>query len=402
MARILVAVIDIERIEADSRGDTPAIYFLDELGVVFFSNRSELLMMQQGQGTRSDSATYGADQLRPFFDYLRSDVQGHEIWQVSVGRYIPGRALHIEREIPVIGMRAVALVDARPAYVTAGLQASVVAAAFLLFGAVLLFTTERRRALARANEALEERVRLRTQELSETNEAMRGEIAERREAEIALKKAQDDLVQVGKLSALGQMSAGISHELNQPLMAIQSFAENGARFLSMGKSEKADQNFGRISDLAVRMARIIKNLRAFARQESEPAGQVDLCGVVRAAIEVSESRLSSEGVAVEVSIPGDPDLGARWRGSAPAGRHQPDLERDRCDERQPDEIAQPNGVGCSTAQRDGAGHGPRNPIPGKDLRAFLFDEVGWRRRGDRPRSVHFLWSGAELWGQYQW
>ncbi len=135
---------------------------------------------------------------------------------------------------------------------------------------------------------------------------MRGEIAERKEAQLALQKAQDDLVQIGKLSALGQMSAGISHELNQPLMAIQSFAENGAQFLSMGKAENANQNFGRISDLAVRMARIIKNLRAFARQESEPASRVDLCGVVRAAVEVSESRLRNERVAVDVRIPDIP------------------------------------------------------------------------------------------------
>jgi len=306
VVRVLVTVIDIERIEADSRGDTPAVFFTDDLGVVFFSNRSELLMMQQGDGFRNDTATYSADQLRPFVDYISKTVQGYEIWEVSAGRYVPGQALRIERDIPVIGMRAVALVDAGPAYVTAGLQAAVVAAVGLLFGAVLLFTTERRRALARANEVLEERVTLRTHELSNINQAMRGEIAERREAELALKKAQDDLVQIGKLSALGQMSAGISHELNQPLMAIQSFAENGARFLAMGREDKVEENLGRISSLAARMARIIKNLRAFARQESEPASRVDLCGVVRAAVEVSESRLQSDGVTMDVQLPHNP------------------------------------------------------------------------------------------------
>ena len=54
------------------------------------------------------------------------------------------------------------------------------------------------------------------------------------------------------------------------------------------------------------MARIIKNLRAFARQESEPASRVDLCGVVQAAVEVSESRLRNEGVEVDVRIPDTP------------------------------------------------------------------------------------------------
>ena len=87
-------------------------------------------------------------------------------------------------------------------------------------------------------------------------------------------------MQAGKLSALGQMSAGISHELNQPLMAIQQFAENGAAFLERGKPEVARENLGRISALAARAARIIKNLRAFARNESEPMGRVDLVQVI--------------------------------------------------------------------------------------------------------------------------
>ena len=59
-----------------------------------------------------------------------------------------------------------------------------------------------------------------------------------RDLDILHAMAQDDLVQAGKLSALGQMSAGISHELNQPLMAIRSFADNGSAFLARGKADK--------------------------------------------------------------------------------------------------------------------------------------------------------------------
>ncbi len=79
----------------------------------------------------------------------------------------------------------------------------------------------------------------RTRALSETNTALRREVVEREEAEEALRRAQAELVQAGKLSALGQMSAGISHELNQPLMAIRSYAENGVAFLDRARPEKA-------------------------------------------------------------------------------------------------------------------------------------------------------------------
>jgi two-component system C4-dicarboxylate transport sensor histidine kinase DctB len=116
-------------------------------------------------------------------------------------------------------------------------------------------------------------------------------VREREEAEAALKRAQQDLVQAGKLSALGQMSAGISHELNQPLMAIQQYAENGAAFLARGKAERTGENLGRIADMATRMARIIKNLRAFARNESEPVGRVDLAKVLEDAVELTQVRL---------------------------------------------------------------------------------------------------------------
>jgi two-component system C4-dicarboxylate transport sensor histidine kinase DctB len=156
---------------------------------------------------------------------------------------------------------------------------------------MLFFVMERRRTLAEANAVLESRVAQRTEALSAANVQLRREVREREEAEAALKRAQQDLVQAGKLSALGQMSAGISHELNQPLMAIQQYAENGAAFLARGKAERTGENLARISDMAARMARIIKNLRAFARNESEPVGKVDLAKVLEDAVELTQTRL---------------------------------------------------------------------------------------------------------------
>ncbi|MFV2001371.1 MAG: sensor histidine kinase, partial [Paracoccaceae bacterium] len=152
----------------------------------------------------------------------------------------------------------------------------------------------------------EGRVEARTAELSSTNTALRREVFERHEAEGALRKAQADLVQAGKLSALGQMSAGISHELNQPLMAIRSFAENAETFLVRDKPAAAAQNLSRISELSRRMGRIIKNLRAFARQEREEITDVDLVGVIDAVLELSGRRLSDGGINVSWERPDAP------------------------------------------------------------------------------------------------
>ena len=293
VAGVLVVVANIDRVESDWRGARPTVFFTDDRDEVFISNRSELLFWKQGE----DGRLTPAEGPQPGFETRH--VGGYELWLTGWSPYVPGRALHLRKDLPVIGMRAEALIDVDPARRLAGLQAAAVAAVFLAFGAFLFLATERRRALAEANARLESRVEERTRELSQTNIALRHEVTERTAAEAALKQAQADLVQAGKLSALGQMSAGISHELNQPLMAIQQYAENGSAFIKRGKIDKAADNLRRISDMAARMSRIIKNLRAFARNESEPVGKVDLVQVIDTAVELTGTRLRADHVTLD-------------------------------------------------------------------------------------------------------
>ncbi len=277
---VRVAVEAVE--ESDWRGAAEAVFYSDQTGRVFVTNRSELLM-------RDRNAV-------PFLGHSARRLRGYDIWSLSAGRYLPHRALHLVEPLPVIGMTGEALVDTAPAERIAGLQAAVAGALCLAFGALLILATERRRTLADTNQKLEARVAERTAALVRVNDSLRVEVRERQEAEAALKKAQDDLVQAGKLSALGQMSAGISHELNQPLMAIRSFAENGVVFLDRQKPEAAAQNMARIGELARRMGRIIKNLRAFAKQEHEPIADVDIAQVVEAVLELAAPRIHAEEV----------------------------------------------------------------------------------------------------------
>jgi two-component system, NtrC family, C4-dicarboxylate transport sensor histidine kinase DctB len=297
----LIIVADIEDVEWNWRGSNPAVFFTDTLGQVFISNRSELLFWRRVQGAPGLIPANGEPQR-----FKAQMIGGHEIWQLGWGPYLPKRALHLEQDLPVVGLRGEVLVSVAPARRLAALQASAVVAICLAFGALLFLATERRRSLALANIKLESRVQERTRALSASNEQLRREVAERQDAEAALKQAQADLVQAGKLSALGQMSAGISHELNQPLMAIQSFAENGTQYLERDRPEVAADNLGRISDLAHRMGRIIKNLRAFARQESEAAGRVDIVAVLETVMELTGPRLRRDGIQLDYNKPAQP------------------------------------------------------------------------------------------------
>ncbi len=128
----------------------------------------------------------------------------------------------------------------------------------------------------KARQELEGRVAERTSDLEGLNRRLKQEVLEREQAQQELVRAQDDLVQAGKLSALGTMSASISHELNQPLAAIRSYAENAEILLDHQRTEDARGNLKLISELTARMASIIAHLRAFARRDRHAPESVAL------------------------------------------------------------------------------------------------------------------------------
>ncbi len=284
----IVVKADLVNLEFLWRGDPETVFFVDENQVIFISNRSELLLMRLNS-TEVDLTRYGNQPLRPFPNPAERRSFGYTIWQVANDPKLSHEALLETQPLPVIGMEAYILTDTAPVTEAARLRAMLVAALMALFGVLLWALYIRRSALARelalreeANAALEARVEKRTGQL---------------------KRAQNDLVQAGKLSALGQMAAGISHELNQPLAAIQSFSENAQVFLERGQPEKAAGNLGRIADLTGRMARIIKNLRAFSKKEGEASGDVALGRVVDDALEIAAARLRAEDVALHWQRP---------------------------------------------------------------------------------------------------
>jgi two-component system C4-dicarboxylate transport sensor histidine kinase DctB len=96
-----------------------------------------------------------------------------------------------------------------------------------------------------------------------------------------LRSTQDELVQAGKLAMLGQMAAGVTHELNQPLAAIRAFADNARTYLDRGQADKASANLGHIGDASARMGAIIGQLKGFARR-SDTVGAVDLARSMQA------------------------------------------------------------------------------------------------------------------------
>lgn len=129
------------------------------------------------------------------------------------------------------------------------------------------------------------------------------EIDERVKTEKALRQAQDELIQAAKLAVLGQMSASISHELNNPLAAIRSFAENGQRFIEKDKIDRAKDNLSRIVSLTERMAKISQQLKSFARRsDGNELSHIKLAPVIFSTIELIQPQLKSHQVKLDCTI----------------------------------------------------------------------------------------------------
>ncbi|MCF1183596.1 ATP-binding protein [Marichromatium gracile] len=147
--------------------------------------------------------------------------------------------------------------------------------------------TERARAtLERINLELEARVANRTEELTRTNRRLRAEIDERLRAEQALRETQQALIQSAKLATLGQMSASINHELNQPLAAIRTYADNGRLLLAKERHQEVAANLGQILALTERMAKIGSQFKLFARKTSGELTRLPLAAVIESATRI--------------------------------------------------------------------------------------------------------------------
>jgi two-component system, NtrC family, C4-dicarboxylate transport sensor histidine kinase DctB len=172
-----------------------------------------------------------------------------------------GRLYHIA---PLEG----ALAAARAQALLLGLGVLFVLAAIAVLG---LRTAETRRLQHRARLALEAEVARRTTELREANARLIVESDQRADADRRYRAAREELAQVSRLGTLGQVTAGVAHEISQPVAAIRTFAENGAKLLDRGDAGIAQENFSRIIEITERIGRITAELRSFARKRTRSA-----------------------------------------------------------------------------------------------------------------------------------
>ena len=159
-----------------------------------------------------------------------------------------------------------------------------------------------RQAMQQAAEDLEQNIIARTAELTTANHSLAAKYATLKATEHLLRNTQNELVQAGKLTMLGQMAAGVTHELSQPLTAIRAFADNARTFLARGQLDPAVQNLSHISAASERMGAIIGQLKGFARKSDEALVPVDLAQSIRTSALLLENDFARNGARLQIDI----------------------------------------------------------------------------------------------------
>lgn len=143
-------------------------------------------------------------------------------------------------------------------------------------------------------------------ELRQLNARLQREIAEREKVQKELSVAEQTLAQSSKLAILGEMSAAVSHELNQPLAAMKTYLAGARLLLQRKRAEEALSSFQRIDDLIDRMGAITRQLKSYARKGGEAFEPVDLRLCLSAALAMMEPQLKVRVVRITRSLPRQP------------------------------------------------------------------------------------------------
>ncbi|MBL6431620.1 MAG: hypothetical protein HPM95_12570 [Alphaproteobacteria bacterium] len=164
--------------------------------------------------------------------------------------------------------------------------------------------------------------------LRDLNSRLVEEIDERRRVETELREAQAGLARASRLAAVGEMSAAVAHELNQPLAALGMFVSGARLYQARGEAEAVSENLDEIDALRLRMASLTQELKRLARPGESRIETVDMRECLKTSAKLVRPRIEETGVALRLHLP---EQALRLYRAAPgrAGAGQPPAQRHR-------------------------------------------------------------------------
>ena len=133
-------------------------------------------------------------------------------------------------------------------------------------------------------------------------QSLTDKVSELEKAESVLRQTRDEAVQAGKMAVLGQMAAGVTHELSQPLSAIQLYAGNTRKLIDAGRYDIAADNVTHINDLVARMGSILSELKSLYRNDPTQIEAVSLGQVIRNSLVVMNPFLEKSGIKLTLQV----------------------------------------------------------------------------------------------------
>ncbi len=306
---VLVIKIDLGEIEELWRYQSSDYLITDNNGVVFYSSRSEILyqsLLKLSTAQKEKiiaSRQYGTPALSP----LTTAVTLDELTRPTL-TMLQGDGTEIEYisqmyPMPHLGWRIFGLSPVYEIWQAVG-QATVVFSLFYLlicFALASWFETySTKQKLARLNARLEHLVKERTNKLLQSNQQLRETLRQYEHSQHALRQTEKELIQAAKLAMLGELSASINHEINQPLAAMRTYAENAQQFLIKQRYERVDGNLEQIIKLNKMISEIIARLKVFARKNGTNQAYCDLQSAIHSALSIVNSRLLKAGIIVKL------------------------------------------------------------------------------------------------------
>jgi len=286
---VVAVSVDLAALERRWAGLSDAVMVSDAQGTILLSTEREWRGLNEEEALAQRSAPSA----------IRRALAATSDWPLLAGdTYLGGEAvMRNEARIPFRGWKLISFTSFAPvrAKVNGVLAAEMMGFALLLAAGFYLAS---RRARSRSDFFQRESAGLRT-----LNARLQREIAERRKVERSLSAAEQTLAQSSKLAALGEMSAAVSHELNQPLAAMKTYLAGAKLLTERGRGDETEAALARIDELIERMGRITRQLKTHARGEGGARTVLDLRQSVDTAIEMMQPQLRQRGIEIERALP---------------------------------------------------------------------------------------------------
>ena len=265
------------------------IFATDSAGTILFSTESRF------HGKTEDLALADSTQVSGVQRALR---KASALLLAPVDVHFRGQSFaRIESSIPFQGWRLVKLSDlaADRAKINQILALEITTFAVLLSS--LIFLLLRRQQFHLKTES---------RELRTLNARLEQEISERKRTEKDLERTRRDLTKSEKLAALGELSAVVGHELNQPLSAMRTYLASSRTLLDRDDPKKALEKIGELDELVIRMANIIDQLKAHARENTDRMIDLDFRGAINSSLAMMTAEIEQTGVTVIKEMPEEP------------------------------------------------------------------------------------------------